>query len=216
MRSTAKQPEWLGSELGQAPANKGRKFPAEPLNRAEAEALLRQCSQVSTIGVRNRALLTVLYRGGLRISEALDLRPVDVDPDAGSVRVLHGKGRKARLVGIDPGAMAVILRWRDRRREIGFRSGPLFCTLAGARLSDRYVRPLVARLANKAGIEKRVTPHSLRHTFAVELVTEGTPVNVISAWMGHANSGITSRYLDHIQPAQVIEAARRRVWREPV
>jgi len=66
------------------------------------------------------------------------------------------------------------------------------------------------------GIDKRVTPHQLRHTCAVELVTEGVPVNVISAWLGYASSGVTSRYLDHIQPAQVIEAARRRTWSEPV
>jgi integrase len=60
-----------------------------------------------------------------------------------------------------------------------------------------------------------VTPHQLRHTCAVELVNEGVPVNVISAWLGHASSGVTSRYLDHIQPAQVVEVAKRRAWAEP-
>jgi site-specific recombinase XerD len=214
MRTTTNRP-WLGSSPGTPSPNRGRKFPAETLTRAEAEALLRQCSQASATGIRNRALLTLLWRCGLRISEALALKPSDIDPGAGTVRVLLGKGRKSRTAGIDDGALAVLQRWRDRRRSLGFRNGPLFCTLAGGPLSDRYVRILIARLANQAGIEKRVTPHTLRHTHASDLVAEGVPVNIISWQLGHANSGITSRYLDHIRPAQVIEAMRRREWKEP-
>jgi site-specific recombinase XerD len=209
------RPAWLGTAPGQTPANKGRTFPAEPLTRAEVELLLAQCSPRSSTGLRNRALLIVLWRSGLRISEALDLKPSDVDYTGGTVRVLRGKGRKARTVGLDAGGLAVLQRWHDRRRELGLRGGYLFCTLAGGRLSDRYVRILLARLATRAGIDKRVTPHQLRHTCAVELVNEGVPVNVISAWLGHASSGVTSRYLDHIQPTQVVEVAKRRIWTEP-
>jgi len=149
------------------------------------------------------------------IAEALDLKPADVDYVAGTVRVLRGKGRKARVVGLDAGAQAIVQRWHERRQALALRSGFLFGTLAGGRLNDRYVRVLLAWLAERAGIDKRVTPHQLRHACAVELVTEGVPVNVISAWLGHASSGVTSRYLDHIQPAQVIEAGRRRTWTEP-
>jgi site-specific recombinase XerD len=209
------RPDWLGSAPGQAPPNKGRTFPAEPLTRAEVERLLGRCSARSSTGLRNRALLVVLWRSGLRISEALGLKPSDVDATAGTVRVLRGKGRKARTVGLDAGGLAVVQRWADRRRDLGLRGGPLFCTLAGRRLSDRYVRLLLARLAKQAHVDKRVTPHQLRHTCAVELVSEGVPVNVISAWLGHASSGVTSRYLDHIRPAQVVEAARRRTWAAP-
>lgn len=124
-------------------------------------------------------------------------------------------GGQARVVGLDAGAQAIVQRWHERRQALELRSGCLFCTLAGGRLNDRYVRILLARLGDRAGIDKRLTPHQLRHTCAVELVTEGVPVNVISAWLGHASSGVTSRYLDHIQPAQVVEAARRRTWSEP-
>lgn len=97
VQSTTVRPHWLGSKPGQAPANKGRSFPVEPLTRPEVERLLQQCSTRSATGVRNRALLTVLWRAGLRIAEALDLKPPDVDYTAGTVRVLRGKGRKAGL-----------------------------------------------------------------------------------------------------------------------
>jgi integrase/recombinase XerD len=79
-----------------------RTLPAEVYSEDEVQRLVKACSQGKT-GVRNRALITVLYRAGLRISEALDLLPKDLDPDAGTVRVLHGKGNKARTVGMDPG-----------------------------------------------------------------------------------------------------------------
>jgi site-specific recombinase XerD len=205
----------LGSAPGQAPANKGRKYPAEPLTEAEAGALIGACSPVSRTGIRNRALLTVMYRGGLRIAESLALKPSDADPGRGTVRVLSGKGRKARTVGLDPGGMAVVQRWTEARRAAGIRGGTLFCTLAGGKLSDKYVRALLRRLAAKAGIDKRVHPHGLRHSHAAELAAEGVPVNVISRQLGHANSAVTARYLDHVAPAQVIAAMQHRTWAEP-
>ena len=205
----------LGSVPGQAPANKGRKFPAEPLTEDEADALIAACSATSRTGIRNRALLTVMYRGGLRIAEALALKVSDVDPVRGTVRILHGKGNRARTVGLDPGAMAVVLRWADTRRGAGIRNGTLFCTLAGGKMSDKYVRALLGRLGAATGIEKRLHPHGLRHTHAVELAAEGVPVNVISRQLGHANSSVTARYLDHVAPATVIDTMRRRAWTEP-
>lgn len=205
----------LGSAPGQAPANKGRKFPAEPLTPAEANAIIGACSPRSQTGIRNRALLTVLYRCGLRIAEALALKVSDIDHERGTVRVLHGKGNRARTVGLDPGALAVVQRWTDARRTAGIRNGTLFCTLPGGPLSDKYVRALLARLAAVAGIEKRVHPHGLRHTHAVELVAEGVPVNVISRQLGHANSAVTARYLDHVAPADVVAAMQRRTWDVP-
>jgi integrase/recombinase XerD len=205
----------IGSVPGQAPANKGRKFPAEPLTPAEADALIAACSPVSRTGTRNRALLTVMYRGGLRVAEVLALKVSDIDPARGTIRVLHGKGNRARTIGLDPGAMAVVQRWADTRRAAGIRNGTLFCTLAGGKISDKYVRALLGRLAAPAGVDKRVHPHGFRHTHAVELVAEGVPVNVISRQLGHANSSVTARYLDHVAPAAVIETMQRRTWQEP-
>jgi site-specific recombinase XerD len=156
-----------------------------------------------------------MYRGGLRIAEVLALKVSDVDPARGTIRVLHGKGNRARTIGLDPGAMAVVQRWTDTRRSARIRGGTLFCTLDGGRVSDKYVRALLGRLTAKAGVEKRVHPHGFRHTHAAELIAEGVPVNVISRQLGHANSSVTARYLDHVAPAAVIETMQRRTWREP-
>jgi site-specific recombinase XerD len=106
--------------------------------------------------VRNAALLAVMYRGGLRSGEALALYPKDVDRKAGTVRVLHGKGDHSRVVGLDPGAFALVERWLDRRKALGIkRTAPLFCTLGGSPLDASYVRHAVKRLAKRAGILTR-------------------------------------------------------------
>ncbi|MGH3925094.1 MAG: tyrosine-type recombinase/integrase, partial [Pseudonocardiaceae bacterium] len=127
------------------------------------------------------------------------------------IRVRHGKGGKARTVGIDDGSCAVIGRWLDllRRR---LRSPALFCTLTGRPLQPRYVRAMLSRYAARAGIDKRVHPHGLRHTHAAELAAEGVPVNVIPAQLGHALLKTTSVYLAHIAPAEVIARMSARTW----
>jgi len=137
-----------------APANKGRRFPAELLSPEEVRALLRACSSRAPTGIRNRALIAVLYRGGLRISEALALHAKDVDQTAGTVTVLHGKGDQRRTVGMDPAAFALLERWLDKRRALGLFSGrrPIFCTLEGRAIDSSYVRRLLPRLADRAGI----------------------------------------------------------------
>ena len=98
--------------------NKGRRFPAEPLTKREVDALIASCSNRAKTGVRNRALIAVLYRSGIRIGEALALKPADVDLDNGTVRVLHGKGDRSRTVGIDAGACALVERWLEARRQL--------------------------------------------------------------------------------------------------
>jgi site-specific recombinase XerD len=195
------------------PKNKGQKLPAEPLSAEEVSLLLKQCSRRAPTGIRNRALLAVLYRGGLRIGEALALKPKDLDPVQGTIRVLHGKGDKARLVGLDEGAWALISRWLDRRERLGITGHrQLFCTLQGDPLQSAYVRVLLPRLARKAGIEKRVHPHGLRHTHAFELANEGHPLHVIQAQLGHASLAVTDRYIKHLAPQEVVAAMRSREW----
>jgi site-specific recombinase XerD len=90
------------------PANKGHRYPAEILTADEVRALITACSNRAPTGVRNRALLVLLYRAGCRISEALRLRPKDLDRAAGTVTVLRGKGGTRRTIGLDPGAFAVV------------------------------------------------------------------------------------------------------------
>lgn len=194
----------LGSVPGQEPANKGRRFPAEPLTPGEVAGILARCSARSRTGIRNRALLTLLYRSGLRISEALALRPSDIDLARHTCRVLHGKGDKATVRGFHPSATDTLARWLDTRRGMGLRAGPLFCTLDGAPVSPQYVRGLLHRLAAAAGIDKRVHPHGLRHTFADELRAAGVDVVTISKLLGHSSIAVTSRYLDHLTNAAAV------------
>jgi site-specific recombinase XerD len=194
------------------PSHKGEKLPVEILTPDEARALLRAGSLSAPTGIRNRALIAAMYRGGLRLAEALALKPSDIDLDRGEIRVLRGKGAKARTVGIDDGAAAVIQRWVDKRRQLGLRNAYLFCTLQGRPLEPRYVRDMLKRYATRAGIDKRVHPHGLRHTHAAELMREGVPPNVIQAQLGHSSLQTTSVYLSHIAPTELVGRIRQRQW----
>ena len=103
--------------------------------------------------------------------------------------------------------------WLDKRSLLGLNGRqPVFCTLKGAPVKDSYIRALLPRLARKAGIEKRVHAHGLRHTHAFELAGEGVPLHVIQRQLGHSKLETTERYINHLNPAEVVEMAKRRVW----
>ena len=220
-----------------------RRLPPEVLTDAEVCALMRACSPYAPTGLRNRALIALLYRAGLRINEALSLYPKDLDLADGSIRVLNGKGGRSRTVGLDPDAAAVIERWLEARSQCltlaltgsdektahglssprGLQSDPtvlpspfgrrpVFCTLGGGPMSTAYVRVTLKRLAARAGIDKRVHAHGLRHTHAAQLRAEGVDIAIISRQLGHASITTTARYLDHIAPTAVIETMRNRTW----
>jgi len=176
---------------------KGVKYPAEPLTTNEVKALMRVCGRGRT-AVRNRALIAVLSRAGLRISEALALQPKDVGQD-GTIRVLHGKGDRSRVVAIDPGTAAILQLWLDRRPTSNY----IFCTLRGERVKASYVRGLLPRLGKRAGIAKRVHAHGLRHGMAVDLLREGVSMDVISGALGHSSLATTAVYLQHLAAEQL-------------
>lgn len=191
--------------------NRGREFPIEVLAPAEVTALIRTCSTTAATGLRNRALIAVLYRSGLRISEALALHPKDVDAESGWVTVLRGKGGKRRVASIDDSGLSHLGAWTERRRTLGLTGRhPLFCTLKGTALKDSYVRELLPRLAQKAGVEKRVHPHGLRHTHAYDLAGEGKPITLIQDQLGHSTLAVTERYLKHVAPHDRIRLLRDR------
>lgn len=197
-------------------SNKGKVFHPQALSTSEVEALVAACSPTSPTGKRNRALIVVLWRGALRCEEALHLKIHDLDRADGSIRVMFGKGRKARTVGIEPRAFAVVEVWLAERERMGIpRSVPLFCTITGGRygaLSSRYVRWLMAELREKAGLGKRVHAHGLRHSRAVEMRREGKDLLVISRTLGHSNVGTTERYIDHLYPDEVLKAMLDSKW----
>lgn len=200
----------VGKKGGQ---NRGTKQAAEVLTSEELQQILDRCNDGDT-GKRNRALIVIGWRSGLRITEALSLTPANLDERQQTVRVLHGKGDKSRTVGLDAQSWSVVKTWIDARsllRGITDQS-PLFCTLSGGRVSDRYVRELLPRLAKQCGITKRCHFHGLRHTMAFELASEGVPVHLIQQQLGHSNLAVTSRYIAHLNPAETINRMKGRAW----
>ena len=191
-----------------------RRFPPEVLSEPELRALLAAVGGPPASKARNRALIAFLYRSGLRIAEALALRPKDVDASACSVRVLFAKGGGARTVGIDPGALVFLSEWVVHRDRIAGlpADAPLFCSGSGRAVTTAYVRRLLPELGRRAGIAKRVHAHGLRHTHAAELRSEGVDIGIISKQLGHRSILTTIRYLDHIAPTAVIEALAKRTW----
>lgn len=197
---------------------RSRRRPPEALTPAEVRALLGACGR-GPAGMRNKALLVVLWRAGLRCAEALDLRIADVDLKAGAIRVRHGKGDRSRTVGIDPEAVAVIDGWVKARSQLPYpRANPLFCTISaphpGQALDGSYVRTMLRRLGRQAGVERRVHPHAFRHTYAVECAREGIAPELLRRQLGHASLHTTTVYLQGIAAADVIETMHRRSWPE--
>ena len=160
-------------------------------------------------GVRLRGVIVVLWRAGLRISEALALNETDLDPDRGAVLVRHGKGDKRREVGMDRWAWAHLDPWLALRT--GLPLGALFCVLRGPTrgrpCAPAGIRAQLHHAAATAGVRRRFAPHQLRHAHAVEMSREGISLIVIQRQLGHADLAITSRYLRGIDNTEII--ARR-------
>lgn len=206
-----------GYRKGQKPPNHGKRYPASPPSIDEMLRLLELCDINTKRGVRNRALLTTLWRSGLRVSEALALLPHEIDFHNQTVTVMKGKGSKRRVSGIDKGALVEISRWLMARAMLNVPDGsPLFCTVnhptAGNPIHPAYVRTVLRKLRVEAKIPHRVAPHQLRHAHAVELARERVPVPLISRQLGHSNVGTTATYLASISNEEVIEAISARSW----
>jgi integrase/recombinase XerD len=186
----------------------------ELLTPDEGRALITAASGRAPTGIRNRALVAVMYRSGLRPGEALGLVPADVDLEAATVLVPARKGGRRRVTGLDAGTRALLAAWLRRRaeREIGD-DRRLFCTLAGEPLKAAYVRELLPRLAARAGVRKRVHPLALRYANAAELADEGMPAWLIDRHLGIAPVGGAWRYRRPVSDQEVAAAIAARDWR---
>jgi site-specific recombinase XerD len=200
-----------GFHSGRAPRNKGMLYPADPPTVEEIVCVMRHASN-DPHGWWLRAMIVVLWRGGLRVQEALALSEQDLDPRRGSVLVRRGKGGRRREVGMDPWGWETLRPWLSQR--VGLPAGPLFCVIDGPTRgrpwSAAAVRNEFRRHAAAAGVRRRFAPHQLRHAHAVELAREGVSVNVIQRQLGHANLGTTSIYLQGIDIEEIISTVRAR------
>ena len=152
-----------------------------------------------TARVRDVAIVELLYASGLRVSELVGLDVDAIDGETMTVRVL-GKGSKERVVPFGQAAaraLEVYLASRPTPR------GPLFVNARGGRLSSRSVQNIVKRAARAAGIDRRVSPHTLRHTFATHLLDGGADLRMVQDLLGHSRLSTTQRYT-HVSSAQIM------------
>ncbi len=163
-------------------------------------------------GLRLRGVILMLWRAGLRISEALALNETDLDADRGSVLIRRGKGDKRREVGMDRWAWAHLGPWLELRATLP--AGALFCILRGPTrgrsCAPAGIRSQLHHAARQAGVRRRFAPHQLRQAHAVEMSREGISVIVIQRQLGHADLAITSRYLRGIDNNEIIQAVHDR------
>jgi integrase/recombinase XerC len=153
---------------------------------------------------RDRAILELLYASGLRVSELSGLEMEALDRTERTVRVL-GKGRKERIVPYGGQAARALEAWLVGRGE---RPGPLFTSARGRRLGVRALHTVVRRAARAAGIVRRVSPHTLRHTFATHLLDRGADLRMIQELLGHSRLSTTQRYT-HVAADQLMRVYDR-------
>ncbi len=165
----------------------------------EAFALVEQPGAATLLALRDTALLEVLYGAGLRVSEACGLSLDDVDLASRVLRVL-GKGKKERLCPLHPGAAEALRQWLLRRGELlakrrrGQDARAVFLNVRGGRLTSRSVARQLDAYARAAGLQRHVSPHALRHSYATHLLAGGADVRSIQELLGHASLSTTQRY----------------------
>ena len=193
-------------------SNKGKKADADVLQADEVQRLLDAAPKSET-AIRDRALIVLSYRSGLRCAEILALQPKDLDVSKGTVTVQHGKGDKFRIVALDPQGWAHMAEWQQLRASWPINdSSPLFCTKDGKSISGRQVRAMFQRRSERGKIEKHAHPHGMRRTMASEMASEGIPLIDISGALGHSNVATTNTYLKRVNPTSVVDAMRSRCW----
>jgi tyrosine recombinase XerC len=170
------------------------------LPKDESKGLLDAEMERSEAGLRDHALLEFLYATGLRVAECCGLDLDDVDRRRGAVRVM-GKGGKERVVPAGDAALGALDAWLSVRGE---ERGALFTNSRGGRLGTRSVHRIVKRRARAAGIDRRVTPHTLRHTFATHMLGEGADLRLIQELLGHSRLTTTQRYT-HVSPEHLMK-----------
>jgi integrase/recombinase XerD len=175
---------------------RGRKLP-QVLSKAEVDKLLTQPRGTEPSALRDRALLELMYACGLRASEAISLEVSDIDLDDGLLRA-RGKGSKERIVPVGQGALGAVRVYLQRGRPKLVRRKPsepqLFVNFRGGPLTRQGLYKIVRRHAQTAGLADRMSPHTLRHTFATHLLAGGCDLRSVQEMLGHADVSTTQLY----------------------
>jgi integrase/recombinase XerD len=174
---------------------RSRKLP-QVLTRGEVEKLLSQPRGTDPSALRDRALLELMYASGLRASEAIGLEVEDVDLDERLLRA-RGKGSKERIVPIGQAALKALTAYLERGRPKLVKDRPelhLFVNFRGGQLTRQGLYKIVRRHALSAGLADRMSPHTLRHTFATHLLAGGCDLRSVQEMLGHADVSTTQLY----------------------
>jgi integrase/recombinase XerC len=153
-------------------------------------------------GLRDHAILELLYSSGLRVSELVGLDSNQLDLELGVVRVM-GKGRKERIVPVGMKAIDALKVYLERRGRLK-EEEPIFINSLGGRLTARSVGRLIKKYTRHSGIFRKVSPHSLRHTFATHLLDAGADIREIQEMLGHSSLSTTQRYT-HVSMGKLME-----------
>lgn len=207
-RSPATYPDF---HKGRKPKNAGQRYPKEAPTIEEIVAVMRACGDTVS-GRRTRAMILVMWRTGVRISEALDLHEPDLNEHANTVFVRSGKGKKSRIIGMDDFGFQHLRPWLEIRRTLPM--GPLFPVVLGATAGRRWspsgARHSIRLAAERSGVRRYFHPHSLRHAITVEMDREGMRHSLIQRQLGHESIATTEIYLASLSNKEVIEAVGRR------
>jgi len=187
---------------------KSTKRPPDPLTKRQAVAVLKRAgdNRYKTLGERNAAAIAVMWRSQLRVAELCSLRVEDYEEDR--LRVLNGKGGWPRVVGLDEQTKALIELWLEVRPDSEY----LFCTQKGTKIDTSYFRHLLKRIQADVNFNKRIHPHGLRHTGAMELAKENVPLPFIANQLGHTNCATTHEYLRVLSSEDVVGIINKRGW----
>ncbi|MBA7611911.1 Tyrosine recombinase XerD [subsurface metagenome] len=184
-----------------------RKLP-EFLTQEEREALLGQPNSRYPTGQRNHLMMKLILDIGLRLSEATNLKWKHVDLISGKVMVRDGKGAKDRTLWVGEKDIELLRKWRERQLKVTDNNPKyVLTTLKGAPVNNRYVQSIVKRYSKKAGINKNISPHTLRHTFATDLYRETKNIRIVQKALGHSDLSTTMIYT-HIVDDELEEAMK--------
>jgi len=170
---------------------KGRRIPSY-LSLREVESLLETPSPDTPLGIRDKAMLEVLYGAGLRISELVNLDVEDVDLRKGWIKVM-GKGFRERVLPLGREACQWVRKYL-RERELKKEKAPLFCNRYGKRISRQACWKIIKKYARKAGITGKISPHTLRHSFATHILSGDADLRAVQELLGHVNITTTQIY----------------------
>lgn len=183
-----------------------KKIP-DVLTLDEQEKLLNQFNLRYITSQRNKTMIQLLLNTGLRLSEMTNLKWNDIDLMTGQVKVVEGKRLKDRILWLDEETLTMLGKWKQRQFKEWGRSDLVFTTRTLHSLDGKAVRSMIKTYSDKAGIKKHITTHSLRHTFASDLLRDTKNIRIVQKALGHADISSTQIYT-HIVDEELEEALK--------